>query len=192
LLLVMSGRASFGQIDESKGAQIDSLPKVPASLAREVSPYTRMSAFGLAGWHPTKRELWTKAITPAYSAISTVSAPGDTPEANTMIPGGIYDVYYSPQETSLVYVKDTDGNEVFQLYAYDSSRRQSTLISDGKSRNTEPVWSNHGDRVIYSSNRRNGNDMELYVVNPADPASTRQLAQADGGGYLKVFDWSAE
>jgi dipeptidyl aminopeptidase/acylaminoacyl peptidase len=170
----------------------DALPKVPASLVREVGPYTRMSAYGLAGWHPSKRELWAKAITPSYSAISGVAEAGNSPQPHTLIPSNVYDVYYSPQETSLVYVKDTDGNELFQLYAFDLSRNKSTLISDGKSRNTEPVWSNKGDRVIYSSNRRNRIDIDLYAVSPSDPTTTRLLAEADGGGYLKVFDWSPD
>src|ERR1041384_5570563 len=113
--------------DESNG-----LPKVPSSLVREVGPYTRMSAFGLAGWHPSKRELWAKAITPSYSAISEVAQPGDSPRQYTLIPSYVYDVYYSPQETSLVYVKDTDGNEIFQVYKFDPSGNKSTLISDGK------------------------------------------------------------
>jgi len=168
------------------------LPKVPSSLVREVGPYTRMSAFGLAGWHPSKRELWAKAITPSYSAISAVAQPGDSPRPHTLIPSNVYDVYYSPQETSLVYVKDTDGNEIFQVYKFDPSSNKSTLISDGKSRNTEPVWSNKGDRIIYSSNRRNRTDIDLYVASPSDPTTTRLLAQADGGGYLKVFDWSPD
>jgi dipeptidyl aminopeptidase/acylaminoacyl peptidase len=151
-----------------------------------------MSAYGLAGWHPSKRELWAKAITPSYSAISGVAEPGNSPQPHTLIPSNVYDVYYSPQETSLVYVKDTNGNEIFQLYAFDPGRNRSTLISDGKSRNTEPVWSNKGDRVIYSSNRRNRTDVDLYIVSPSDPTTTRLLAEADGGGYLKVFDWSPD
>jgi dipeptidyl aminopeptidase/acylaminoacyl peptidase len=151
-----------------------------------------MSAYGLAGWHPAKRELWAKAINPNYSAVSSVGMPGDAPQVHTLIPSNVYDVYYSPNATSLVYVKDTDGNELFQLYSYDLSSKKSTLVSDGKSRNTEPAWSNRGDRVIYSSNRRNAKDIDLYVVNPREPSSTRLLAQADGGGYLKVFDWSPD
>src|SRR5437016_6082999 len=150
--LFFNSTLAQGSNDSSEN---DALPKVPASLIRDVGPYTRMSAYGLAGWHPSKRELWAKAITPSYSAISGVTEPGDPPQPHTLIPSNVYDVYYSPQETSLVYVKDTDGNEIFQLYAFDLGRNKSTLISDGKSRNTEPVWSNKSDRVVYSSNRRN-------------------------------------
>jgi Tol biopolymer transport system component len=187
--LFFNSTLAQGSNDSSEN---DALPKVPASLVREVGPYTRMSANGLAGWHPSKHELWAKAITPSYSAISGVAEPGNSPQPHTLIPSNVYDVYYSPQETSLVYVKDTDGNEIFQLYAFDPRRNKSTLISDGKSRNTEPVWSNKGDQVIYSSNRRNRTDIDLYVVSPNDPTTTRLLAEADGGGYLKVFDWSPD
>ncbi len=190
LLLCLSGQSIVGQ--GSNDSSEDTLPKVPASLIRDVGPYTRMSAFGLAGWHPSKRELWAKAITPSYSSISGVTEPGSSPQPHTLIPSNVYDVYYSPQETSLVYVKDTDGNEIFQLYAFDPNRNKSALISDGKSRNTEPVWSNKGDRVVYSSNRRNRTDIDLYVVSPNDPTTTRLLAEADGAGYLKAFDWSPD
>ncbi len=171
---------------------VDALPKVPPSLVREVDPYTRLSAYALAGWDPVKRELWAKRLTSYSSNVFSVRTPGDAPHLHTLIPTGVYDIYYSPQGTSLVYVKDTDGNEVFQLYVFDPTRQSSAVVSDGKSRNTEPVWSNRGDRVIYSSNRRNGTDTDLYVVDPSDRGSTRPLAQADGGGYLKVFDWSAD
>ena len=175
----------------SNGAgELDALPKVPASVAREVSPYTRMSSYGLVGWHPSRRELWAKAITSSYTGVASVDSPGDSPQLQVFLPPNIYEVYYSPQGKSAVYVKDADGNEQFQVYAYDPSSRKSTLLSDGKSRNTEPVWSNRGDRLIYSSNRRNGSDIDLYVVNPLEANSTRLLAQDNG--YLKVFDWSPD
>jgi dipeptidyl aminopeptidase/acylaminoacyl peptidase len=190
VLLCLSSQSIVGQ--GSNDSSEDTLPKVPASLIREVGPYTRMSAYGLAGWNPSKRELWAKAITPTYSTISGITEPGNSLQPHTLIPSNVYDVYYSPQGSSLVYVKDTDGNEIFQLYSFDSGRNKSTLISDGKSRNTEPVWSNKGDRVIYSSNRRNHTDIDLYVASPSDPTTTRLLAEADGGGYLKVFDWSPD
>ena len=169
---------------------VDSLPKVPDALVREIDPYTRLSAYSLAGWDPVKRELWTKNLASNSSSVFRVQSPGVALQREILIPTGVYDIYYEPQGRSLVYVKDTDGNEVFQLYAYDPGKSKNTLISDGKSRNTEPVWSNRGERVIYSSNRRNGSDTDLYVVEPSDPGTTRLLAQDNG--YLKVFDWSPD
>src|SRR4051812_3096282 len=74
---------------------------------------------GLAGWHPTRREIWAKAITPSYLGIASVGSPGETPQVGATFPANTYDIYYSPDGKSAVYVKDTDGNEQFQVYAYD-------------------------------------------------------------------------
>jgi dipeptidyl aminopeptidase/acylaminoacyl peptidase len=192
-LLNEGGQVVLAQTDDratDEGSVDAGLPRVPALLIREVSPYTRMSAYRLAGWHPSRRELWAKAIRPDYTGIAKVDAPGATPQLQTLLPANIYEVYYSPQGTSCVYVKDSDGDENFQLYALEGNSRKSTLVSDGKSRNTEPVWSNRGDRLIYSSNRRNGSDTDLYIVSPLEPSSTHLLAQ--DSGYLKVFDWSPD
>src|SRR5437763_35923 len=184
----------LGQLTAAQGTndpvEVDSLPKIPSSLIREVGPYTSMSSYGLAGWNPSKRELWAKATTSSYLGIAKVGAPCDSAQVDAVFPANTYDVYYSPNGRSVVYVKDSDGNEVFQVYAYDPSSRKSSLLSDGKSRNTEPVWSNNSERVIYSSNRRNARDTDLYIAKAFDPSSTRLLSQDTG--YLKVFDWSPD
>jgi len=190
LLLVCLGSKLAGAQSSSPPTDSDTLPKVPSSLIREISPYTSMSSYGLAGWHPSRREIWAKAITPSYTGIAKVEAPGESPQVEVLFPANIYEVYYSPNAKAAVYVKDADGNEQFQVYSYEPSSRKSTLLSDGKSRNTEPVWSNKGDWVIYSSNRRNGTDTDLYVVKAFEPNTTRLLAQDKG--YLKVFDWSPD
>lgn len=189
LLVSLAGGSASGQGSTPRD-EPDPLPKVPSSLIREVSPYTSMSSYGLAGWHPSRREIWAKAITPSYLGIASVGSPGDSPQVGALFPANTYDVYYAPDGKSAVYVKDTDGNEQFQVYAYEPSNRKATLLSDGKSRNTEPVWSNRSDWVIYSSNRRNGTDTDLYIAKPFEANTTRLLAQDKG--YLKVFDWSPD
>src|SRR5438067_12911196 len=68
----------------NNSGESDALPKVPSSLVREISPYTSMSSYGLAGWHPSKREIWAKAITPSYLGIASVGSPGDTPQVGAV------------------------------------------------------------------------------------------------------------
>src|SRR5713226_3783019 len=64
----------------------DALPKVPGSLVRELNPYTQMSSYGLAGWHPSRREIWAKAITSSYTGIASVEAPGNSPQVQMLLP----------------------------------------------------------------------------------------------------------
>src|SRR5436190_2232235 len=65
------------------------------------------------------------------------------------------------------------------------------LLTDGKSRNSGPTWSTHGERIAYTSTRRNGADTDIYLESPADPKSDRLLAELKGGGWESV-DWSPD
>jgi Tol biopolymer transport system component len=104
---------------------------------------------------------------------------------------GIYDVYFQPQYKYLAYTKDTDGNENFQLYLYETAGGNSKQLSDGKSRNTEPVWATAGDQIVYGSSPSGSVGVNLRVLNPFDPKTDRLLAQSSGT-YLKAYAWSPD
>src|SRR4029077_20285058 len=74
---------------------------------------------------------------------------------------------------------------------YDTASGDITLLTDGKSKNSEPTWSNNGERVAYTSTRRNGADTDIYVESPADPRTDRLLSQVQGGGW-SIEDWSPD
>jgi dipeptidyl aminopeptidase/acylaminoacyl peptidase len=168
----------------------DGIPKVPASLALKVNRYTNAYGFRLAGWDPARREVLLKNLAASETWILQATA-GGSPRLLTLIPTGAYDLYYQPQAKYLVYNRDADGNDSFQLYLYDIAAHKSTLITDGKSRNTEPVWSHSGDRLIYSSSPPGGKGVGLSVISPFDPESTRLVAEGRGN-YLKAYDWSPD
>src|SRR5205085_10399575 len=90
---------------------------------------------------------------------------------------------------SFLFAKDEGGNEQYQLYLDDLTSGAVTMLTDGKSRNTGPAWSNRGDRVAYGSTQRNGSDVDLWVVAPARPGSAKMLTEWKGGG-LNVTDWA--
>ena len=70
-------------------------------------------------------------------------------------------------------------------------RGDTTLLTDGKSRNTEFVWSNKGDRIAYASTRRNNADLDFFVMDPTKKDSDKMIAQNQGGGW-QVHDWSPD
>jgi dipeptidyl aminopeptidase/acylaminoacyl peptidase len=171
---------------------VDGIPKIPASLAKKVNQYKNAYGYPLAGWDLSKRELWIKVLASTGTWISRVETPSGIPKpAITIQAGGVYDLYFQPQGKYLVYNKDVGGNETFQFFLYDIATRESKPITDAKSRSTEPVWSNSGDRIIYSSSPPGGNGVDLSLINPFEPQSNRLLAQGQGH-YLKVYDWSPD
>jgi dipeptidyl aminopeptidase/acylaminoacyl peptidase len=53
------------------------------------------------------------------------------------------------------------------------------------------VWSHAGDRLVYGSTRRDGNDVDLWEIEPANPKSDHLLTQLEGGGW-QALDWSPD
>jgi dipeptidyl aminopeptidase/acylaminoacyl peptidase len=192
LLITSQGLAQTDVISPGKNIESVGVPPVPASLAHELSPYSSVYGLPLAGWDFEKREILLKGIS-SSTWISRVSSPGAKalPTLIYIPSNGIYDVYFQPQGKYLAYTRDAGGNETFQLYLYQIGRVQSTMLSDGKSRNTEPVWSNAGDKIIYSSTPIGDSGVNLRLIDPFKPDSDRLIAKSPGS-YFKAYDWSPD
>ncbi len=186
-----SGSAQSDEIVPGKNLEILGIPKVPKSLADSVKRYSGAYGLQLAGWHPERREVLLKGISNA-AWLTRVESPGAEPKMWIYInEPNVYDLYFQPQSNYLIYNRDTDGDENFQMYLYDIMKRKGTILSEGRSRNTEFVWSNSGDRIIYCYSPPGGNGVSIYIINPFDPKSNRLLVQSTGS-YLKAYDWSPD
>lgn len=188
--LIVQAQGQF--ISPGKNIEASGVPPIPSSLAREVQPYTSTYGLPLAGWSPTTREIWLKGLSSA-TWISRIKSPGATAEISPIYiqSPGIYDIYFQPQSKYLAYTRDANGNELFQLYLYEIGPGKTVVLSDGKSRNTEPVWSNGGDKIVYSSNPTGTSGVSLRLLNPFDLKTDRLLAQSSGT-YFKAYDWSPD
>jgi len=190
-VVAQSKLAKSELIVPGKNLEVLGIPPIPASLAREVARYTRSYGLPVMGWNAEKREVWLKDLS-SVTTVSRVANPGASPEGSIYISAsGIYDLYAQPQGKYLAYTRDANGDESFQLYLYELGNAKTTLLSDGKSRNTEPVWSNDGDRIVYSSTPAGGSGVNLRLLNPLDPKTDHLLAQSSGS-YFKAYDWSPD
>jgi dipeptidyl aminopeptidase/acylaminoacyl peptidase len=170
----------------------DGLPKISTSIAAAVASYTDLRSASFLAWHPKKHEM----------LISTRF--GDTPQVHRVkFPGGARtQLTFSAEPTRVarwprhrddyfVFERDVGGGEFFQNYRYDVATKAITLLTDGKSRNSVGPWSHEGDRLAYTSTRRNGKDTDVWTVDPEDPATDRCAAELAGGGW-HVLDWSPD
>jgi dipeptidyl aminopeptidase/acylaminoacyl peptidase len=192
LLLSSTTLAQGGQVVPGDNLVVEGVPTIPSVLADEVRRYTEFRAAGLASWHPTRREMLVSTRFADTNQVHLVKMPGGARTQLTFFPERIGGATFRPKTGEyFVFSKDTGGNEFFQLYRYDLADGNVTLLTDGKSRNTGGAWSNSGEHMAYGSTRRDGKDVDLYLVNPADPKSDRLLAQLEGGGW-GAADWSPD
>ncbi len=85
---------------------------------------------------------------------------------------------------------DEGGAENSQLFLQDRKTGEVRRITDGKSRNMAPKWSPSGALLAWSSNARNGRDMDIYVAAPTDPHFVRRVKEVSG--QWTVSDWSPD
>jgi dipeptidyl aminopeptidase/acylaminoacyl peptidase len=172
---------------------IDGVPPIPASLPDEVRRYTESRPASFAAWHPVNREMLISTRFGNTPQIHHVKVPGGARTQLTFFNEPIGSASYEPQDGRyFIFAKDVGGNEFDQLYRYDVADGRVTLLTDGgRSQNGNVEWTNKGDRVAYSSTRRNGADRDIYVMNPSDPKSDRRVLEVSGGGW-GVADWSAD
>jgi dipeptidyl aminopeptidase/acylaminoacyl peptidase len=194
-LLIFLSCAALSQSTEvapNENLVVEGIPKIPASLAETVERYTNFRGASLDSWDPVKREMLISTRFAETSQVHLVKMPGGARTQLTFYPDSISGALYSPASgNTFVFSKDIGGGEFFQLYRFDKESSEITLLTDGKSRNVAPVWAYDGRKMAYGSTRRNGNDVDLYTVEPANPKSDHMLAQLQGGGW-EPLDWSPD
>src|SRR5437899_6191434 len=170
----------------------DGLPPVPAAIAAAARPYSEFRTAAFWDWHPTRREMIIGTRFGDAQQLHRVALPGGARTQLTFFPDPVSGASYQPTDGHyIVFTKDVGGAEFFQKYRYDVATGEITLLTDGKSRNVGGAWSHRGDRYAYMSTRRDGRDLDLWVMDPSQPATDRMVTQLEGGGY-EPADWSPD
>ena len=181
-----------GDLAPGENLVVEGVPRIPAALAAEVSRYAEFRAAALMSWHPTRREMLISTRFGDTPQVHLVKFPGGARRQLTFFPDRVGDATFHPKGGDyFVFSKDVGGGEWFQKYRFNLATGAITLLTDGKSRNIGGVWSNDGNRLAYGSTRRNGADVDLYVMDPVAPESDRRLAELNGGGWA-ALDWSPD
>ena len=190
-----TGSAQEAVVAPNENLIVEGVPPIPQALADQADRYTNFRSAFFASWHPTKREMLISTRFADTFQIHQVKMPGGARTQLTFYVDDVRSALYPPQGgDSFVFSKDIGGGEFYQLYRYDEATGAVTLLTDGKSRNTGEVWSNDGKQIAYSSTRRDGKDVDIWLCEPAhpdDPKSNRMLAQLTGGGW-GALDWSPD
>lgn len=171
---------------------LEGVPNLPAEVADTAARYAESRMALPLDWNPTRREMLITTRFGNTFQLHLVKMPGGARQQLTFFSEPVRSGTYHPNGGDyLIFSKDAGGGEWYQLFRYDLSTGDSTLLTDGKSRNVMGPWSTGGDQIAYTSTRRTGQDTDLWVMNPADPTTDHMLAQLSGGGW-EPLDWSPD
>ena len=191
-LTLASAVATAQNISPPDNLVVEGIPTIPQKLVEDVDRYTEFRAAGLSDWHPTKREMLIYTRFADTVQVHHVKMPGGARKQLTFFKDGVSDSSFERTHGDyFVFAKDTGGNEFDQYYRYDLKTGDVTLLTDGKSRNGNAIWSNKGDKLAYTSTRRNNKDPDFYLIDPKDPKSDQMIAEMDKPGWF-ISDWSPD
>jgi dipeptidyl aminopeptidase/acylaminoacyl peptidase len=192
LFLVAPVLAQQTVVPPPENLVLDGVPPVPASVVDLAGRYNENRSAFPTDWHPQRRELLIGTRFANTFQAHLVKMPAGARQQLTFFNEPVYGGKFQPTSGDyLVFQKDIGGGEWYQLYRYDLNTGNSTLLTDGKSRNLMGPWSTRGDRIAYTSTRRTGQDTDVWVINPLDVKSDRLLTKLNGGGW-EPADWSPD
>ncbi|HEX2395110.1 MAG TPA: DPP IV N-terminal domain-containing protein, partial [Bacteroidales bacterium] len=171
----------------------ENIPSLPASYVTEVKNYTEARYATHTSWHPLRKEMLITTRFANSLQIHYVKIPGGSRQQLTFFEEPVSEASFNPVNGDyFLFLKDVGGDEFDQIYRFDMADKKISMLTDGKrSQNGGIIWSEKGDRMVYASTKRNGQDRDIYLMDPMDPASDKLLSENTGGGWYAV-DWSPD
>jgi len=185
--------AQQGIIPITDNLVIEGIPPLPVSYITDIKNYTETRSASLADWNPVKKEILISTRFANSNQLHYVKFPGGDRKQITFFDEPISSATFDPVNGQyFLFLKDIGGNEFSQIYRFDLSNNNISLLTDGKrSQNEDIIWSNKGDQFAYASTKRNGQDRDIVIMNPLDPESERMVTENSGGGWY-VNRWSPD
>jgi dipeptidyl aminopeptidase/acylaminoacyl peptidase len=172
----------------------ENIPQAPADLADNLAGYLNARQALPLGWSP-KGQLLIATRFADVDQLHLVEQPGGARRQLTFLHEPITEAAFSPDlaRNAYVFLKDSGGNENAQLYYQHLGEPVAKLLTDGKSLNGAPLWSNSGREVAFFSTARDGRSFDIDIVDPESGTLPRlALAGDDSGAAWTVLDWSPD
>jgi len=172
---------------------VKNIPSISADISTEVRRYTESRSASAVDWHPSRREMLITTRFGNTAQLHYLKNPMGARTQITFFEEPVGNATFEPNNGNyFIFTRDVGGNEFAQMYRYDMSGGRSTLISDGgRSQNGNIRWNKAGNKILFSSTRRNGADRDFWIMNPMEPNSASLVMEVKGGGW-NINDWSTD
>jgi len=170
----------------------DNIPEPPAEMAEKLDAYLNARQATPLGFSPKGQLLITTRFGDV-DQLHLLERPAGERRQLTFLREPITQAAFSPDpgRSAFVYLKDVGGNENAQLYYQRLGEPSAKLLTDGKSLNGSPVWSNAGREIAFFSTARDGVNHDIDIVDP-DSGSLPRLAVTGDSADWYPLDWSPD
>jgi dipeptidyl aminopeptidase/acylaminoacyl peptidase len=164
---------------------LEGVPPVVATGSAEVGPYLEYRSARLLGWLNDSLVIRTRFG--ATDQLHRVDSPLGSRQQLTFYPEPVRSGVTAGE--SLVFLKDTAGDEQYQLLLWRAEG--ATALTTPGTRSGSPIFSQDGQQLAYNSNARDGVHWDIFVADLPSGASRRVTTTTDGAGWYPL-DFSAD
>ena len=170
----------------------DNIPEPAAGLSEKLDAYLNARQATPLGFSP-KGQLLIATRFGDVDQLHLVERPAGERRQLTFLHEPVTQAAFSPDpgRSAYVYLKDVGGNENTQLYYQRLGEPAAKLLTDGKSLNGGPVWSNTGREVAFFTTARDGVSYDIDIVDPEAGSLPRLAVTGDGAAWYPL-DWSPD
>jgi dipeptidyl aminopeptidase/acylaminoacyl peptidase len=170
----------------------ENIPAAAAGSSEVLDGYLNARQATPLGFSP-KGQLLIRTRFGESDQLHLVEAPAGARRQLTFLREPVRQAAFSPDpfHSAFVYAEDTGGDENAQLYYQRLGEGMARRVSDGKSMNGKPVWSNAGRELAFFSTARDGVSYDIYIAEPESGSLPRLAVTGDGGAWYPL-DWSPD
>ena len=170
---------------------MEDVPPIPADIVADLSQYQNVRSASFRSWTKDGRGIYISTRFGDVNQIHRVDMPGGARHQITFYDEPIGAVNRQRGGSKVLFTRDAGGSEFAQIFLLDPENGSTTMLTDGSSRNGGAVWDRDGRRIAYSSTQRNGRSNDVWMMDPAEPASAELILESPDGSYWTATDFSA-
>ncbi len=169
----------------------DNVPEAPAATMSRLDGYLGAREATPWGWS-AKGELLIATRFGDADQLHIVAAAGGARRQITFEREPITEASFSPDPARSAYLYLKGGGDDSQLYYQRLGEPSARLITDLRSRNGAPVWSNSGREIAFVTTARDGASHDIDVVEPETGSLPHLVLAGDDSAAGYPLDWSPD
>jgi len=171
---------------------LDNVPEPAADFADKLDAYLNSRQARPLGFSP-KGQLLIATRFGEVDQLHLVERPGGERRQLTFRHEPITDAAFSPDpgRSAFFFLENAGGTDKAQLYYQRLGEPGAKLLTDGKSVNGAPLWSNFGREIAFFTTSRDGVSHDIDIVDP-ESGNLPHLAVSGDSAAWYPLDWSPD
>ena len=168
------------------------IPEIPDSIGERFLPYQNVRTAAFLDWTADGEAVYIATRFGNIPQVHRVDEPGGARQQVTFQQEPVDNALRRPGSDQFLFAMDEGGGEFDQLFLHDPATGRARQLTEGRARNSAPVWSPDGKRIVFTSTRRDGRSNDVWMMEVDDPASARLAFEAPDGTLWLATDWSPD